>query len=107
MLETLGELPNQIVYGADNVVATAATASAGNLLAVKVTAEQLPKQSFVFDMIDGLASVRVAVPVGQVTAKGNVTYSDTGAAMYDVTITAYPDDSGVNAYKYTDDGITL
>lgn len=107
MLEALGVLPNQLVYGSDNVTATAATVSSGNLLAVKVTSEQLPKQVFVFDMIDGLASVRIAVPVGQITAIGNTTYADNGAAMYDVTVTAYPDASGVNAYKYSNDGMHL
>lgn len=105
MQEALGAVPNQIMYGPDNVTTTAPTATTGTLIAAKVTGEELPHQVFIFDMIDGLATIRVCVPDGQVTAKGDTTYADSGAATYDVTITAYPDANGVNAYKYSDNGV--
>jgi hypothetical protein len=104
MLETLGTAANQLTYGAPNVTTTAATLTLGNATAIKQTGQQLPNQVFVFDMIDGIASVRIAIPNGLVTSLGNVTYSDTGAAMYDVTVTAFPDSTGVKAYKYLNDG---
>lgn len=107
MMEILGATANQIAYGAGNVIATPATATVGNLLATKVTNLVLPKQEFVFDMIDGIASVRLVIPNGQVTALGNITYADNGAAQLDVTVSAYPDASGVNAYKYSNDGVHL
>jgi hypothetical protein len=104
MMEILGAIPNQIMYGAGNVVSSPATISVGNAIAAKVTSQILPNQEFVFDMIDGIATVRIVVPNGKVTAMANVTYADSGAAMFDVTVSAFPDSSGVNAYKYTNDG---
>lgn len=104
MMEILGTIANQIMYGASNVVSTPATVSLGNAVAAKVTSLVLPNQEFVFDMIDGIATVRIVVPNGKVVAMANTTYADSGAAMYDVTVNAFPDASGVNAYKYSNDG---
>lgn len=107
MIEILSANANGIAYGTANVTATAATATVGNLLAVKVKNIVLPRQIFCVDMIDGIASVRVVIPNGQVTTLGKVTYADNGAAMLPVTVTAYPDSFGVNAYKYSNDGVHL
>lgn len=107
LLETLGKNANVLAYGAGNVVATAPTSTVGSLIAAKVTSLSLPKQVLTFDMIDGVASIRIVLPSAQVTAIGNTQYSDGGAALYPLTITAYPDASGVCAYKYMNDGIHI
>lgn len=104
-LETLATGPNQLAWGADNVATTAPTISTGTLVSAKVTSETLPHQAFVFDMIDGLATIRIVVPNGQVTNIADVGYTDSGATIYTLTITAFPDASGVSAYKYMDDGV--
>lgn len=56
--------------------------------------------AWIFDMLDGTNLVRVVVPDGEVTAHGDIIYKDDDAVGYPVTITAYPDATGVNAYEY-------
>jgi hypothetical protein len=59
----------------------------------------------VFEILDGLRTGRVVLPDAQVTARGDVSYVDTDAVSYPVTLTAYPDANGVKAYIYWDDGV--
>lgn len=60
--------------------------------------------AWVLDFIDpSNFHVRVCIPDGQVTANGGVTRNAQGAFEYPVTITAFPDASGVKAYIYVDD----
>lgn len=92
------------VYGIDNVTTTPATAEAGALQSVKLTSETLPHQVFVFEIKDGDARIRIAIPDGQVTAVGEVTYVDDNVVGYAVTVEAFQDADGVNAYKYLTDG---
>jgi len=69
---------------------------------VEVTGDQLGRQSWVIDVIDGDHDIRVVIPEGQVTERGEVTYANGEAISYQVTITAYPDVTGVKAYIYRD-----
>lgn len=93
MIETT-DLTLAAYYGDDNV-------SAGT---VELVAGDLPYKSWVFEIDDVAngAKVRVVVPNGQITARGDVVFKDDTALGYDVTITAYPDNTGVKAYIYTD-----
>lgn len=93
------------VYGAANVTTTAATVSTGTLNAIEINSETLPRQSYVFEVRDGDARIRIYVPEGQITEVGEVTYSDEDVIAYEVTIEAFVDENGNNAYKYVDDGI--
>ena len=93
------------VYGDDNVTTTAPTASTGTLQSIRVNKDTLPKGPWVFDMKDGDAKIRVVVPFGQVTEVGEITYNDSGVIGYPVTLEAFADDSGNQAYKYLDDGV--
>lgn len=104
MIEYLSALVNQEVYGEPNVTATAATADHGNLLAVKVTADQLPHRVRVLEIKDGDARVRIVLPDSQITEVGDITYQDAAIIAYPVTVEAFPDEAGVKAYKYSDDG---
>ena len=45
------------------------------------------------------------MPNGQVTEVGVVTFAATEAVGWNVTMTAYPDANGNNAYIYTNDGV--
>lgn len=104
-IETLAAKVLQTVYGDANVTTTAATASSGTIHAVKVTGEPLPRKSFVLEVKDGLAKIRIVIPDGQITEVGEITYSDEEVIGYAVTIECYPDATGVKAYKYLDNGI--
>lgn len=69
---------------------------------VEVTGDQLGRKSWVIDVVDGEHDIRVVIPEGQVTERGEVTYANGEAISYPLTITAYPDNSGVKAYIYRD-----
>ena len=71
--------------------------AAANGSLVKMTGAQSPHQTFVLDVLDGKKVLRIVIPDGQVTERGEVTYKNGG---YQVTVTAYPDSQGVKAYKH-------
>ena len=104
MIEAARAEVNREVYGEPNVAATVATSAHGNQLAVKVTAEQLPHMVRVIEIKVGDARLRIVLPDSQITEVGDVTYQDASIIAYPVTVEAFPDDSGVKAYKYSDDG---
>jgi hypothetical protein len=104
-IESLNTDVLKTVYGSANVTTTAATASTGTLQAIKINSDVLPHKSYIFEIKDGDAKIRIAVPDGQITEIGETTYSDAAAIAYQVTLECFPDASGVKAYKYTDDGI--
>lgn len=104
-LETLNADVLKAVYGDDNVTTTAATSSSGSLHAVKVNGDVLPHKSFVFEVKDGDARIRICVPDGQITEVGDVTYSDGEVVGYQVTVEAFRDSTtDANALKYLNDG---
>lgn len=103
-LETLNTDVLKAVYGDGNVTKTAATVSTGTLHEVKVNGATLPHKSFVFELKDGDAKIRIYVPDGQITEVGDITYSDSEVIGYQVTVEAFADEVGNKAYKYLDDG---
>ncbi|MET7741980.1 hypothetical protein [Streptomyces sp. NPDC005385] len=106
VIETLNVEALKLVYGASNVTTTAATSTTGTLQSVKLNSDTLPRQSFVFEVKDGDARIRIYVPNGQVTEIGEVTYSDEDVIATEVTVEAYRDSTlGANAIKYIDDNI--
>ena len=74
--------------------------AAANGSLVKMTGAQSPHQTFVLDVLDGKKVLRIVIPDGQVTERGEVTYKNGEAVGYQVTVTAYPDSQGVKAYKH-------
>lgn len=56
--------------------------------------------AWVIDVFDGDEQIRIAIPDGQVTARGDVSYKNDSAIAYEITITCYPDDTAKKAYKY-------
>lgn len=103
-IEALNADALKATYGDSNVVTTAATASTGTLQAVKINSQTLPHKTYVFEIRDGNAKIRICVPDGQITEIGEVTYNDSDVVAYQVTVEAFPDANGNNAYKYSDDG---
>lgn len=105
LYETLNADVLKAVHGEDNVSTTAAGVSTGTLQSVKINKDVLEHRPWIFDMKDGTALVRVVVPDGQVTAVGAITYNDDGVIGYPVTVEAFEDEDGNNAYHYIDDGV--
>jgi hypothetical protein len=104
-LETLNADVLKAVYGEDNVTTTAATVSSGTLHEVQINSATLPHKSYVFEVKDGDAKIRIYVPDGQITEVGDVTYSDSEVIGYQVTVEAFADELGNKAYKFLDNGI--
>lgn len=107
IIETLTGDAAKAVFGTSNVTATAGGPSNGARLAISVKSTPLTKGPWVFEVQDGLVIVRIVVPNGQVIAVDDVTYNDGSVIGYPITIQAFPDASGINVYKYSDDGITV
>lgn len=104
MIEALNADAQKVAFGDTNVTTTAATTTTGTQNSVAVNGDTLPHQCFVFEVKDGDARIRIVVPNGQVTTLGEMTFTDSGVAGYSVTVEAFEDANGNNAYLYTDDG---
>ena len=62
------------------------------------------EQAWVFLMKDGDARIVIAVPDGQITEVGEVTFASNTAVGWQVTLSCYPDTNGNCIYIMTDDG---
>jgi hypothetical protein len=105
-IESLNADVLKTIYGTTNVTTTAATGSTGTLQAIKLTSDVLAHKSYIFEIRDGVAKIRIVIPDGQITEIGETTYSDAAAVAYQVTVECFPDATSGKAYKYTDNGIT-
>lgn len=99
----------QAMYGAANVTVTAATASTGKYTAVKLNSTEPSPLSWIFNVADSTVAdlprkVRIVVPNGQITERGDISLSRNQAIMYPVTLEAYPDATGNSIYVYSTDG---
>ena len=95
-IESLNSAVLEAVYGGANVSGDLTTE-----ISVKSNAQELERTAWVIDMVmtDGYLR-RVVIPNGQVTAVAEVTYNDSTAIGYNVTITAFPDASGDTHHEY-------
>jgi hypothetical protein len=93
-----------LYYGDDNVTETPADATHGLERTVLVNSTELPHKSFVIAVKDGTNTIRIAIPDGQVTDRGDVVYKDDESIAYDLTVECFADDAGNKAYLYLDDG---
>lgn len=105
LYETLNADVLKAIHGSSNVSTTVAISTAGTLQSVKINSATLPKLPWIFDMKDGDAKIRIVTPLGQVTTVGEITYNDGGVIGYPVTVEAFADASGNQAYKYIDNGV--
>jgi hypothetical protein len=62
---------------------------------------QLPHYSAIFDIVDGANHVRFVCPNVANTTPGNEVYAPGSALEHPVSMTAYPDSTGVSIYKHT------
>lgn len=85
------------LYGGSNVE----TDTDGSVKSVKLTDEAHEQRVFVFEHVLSNGRIeRAVLPSAQVTSIGTNTYSSGAALGPEVTVTPYPDASGVKAYKY-------
>lgn len=104
-IEALNPIVLKDVHGDANVAVTAATVSTGTLVATKITSDEAVHKTYLFEIRDGNAKVRVVVPDGQARRNGDTVYSDEAVVAYPMICEAFADDAGVKAYKYSDDGV--
>lgn len=72
---------------------------------VEVDGRVLPRAPWVLDVLDGDTKIRVVIPEGQVTERGDVSMVNGDAMSYPITLTAYPVD-GVKAHLYIADTVS-
>jgi hypothetical protein len=58
-------------------------------------------------MIDGERKLRLVIPDGQITDRGDMTFTRQGAVTIPVTIAASPDATGNTVYIYANDGVLV
>lgn len=81
------------IYGDANVT------EEGQVLTTRINSDVLEHRSWMFEMKDGDNRIRIFVPDGQITARGEVQYVHSGAIIPEVTIEAFPDSNGDKAIK--------
>lgn len=96
LIEAMSDDVLKLVYG-DSKVSGSLVAG----LTVNVGADDLQDHAYVIDMVlrDNTAK-RIVIPIGRVSELGEITYSDSAAVGYDITISAAADSSGYTHYEY-------
>lgn len=84
------------VYGDDNV-----TVDASGDVTVNVIAEDPEEAVWVFELVlrGGIAK-RIVIPDGAITSRDEITYNDSDAVGYGITISAYPDANNSTHKEY-------
>jgi hypothetical protein len=73
----------------------------GEGAAVSESAPQTDIRRWVLHGLDGASrKLRLYLPFGEITDRGDVVWSANGVTVFDWTITAYPDTSGFWVYRY-------
>lgn len=98
LIEVLNIEVLKAVYGSTNVTGTL-TGTSG--LTVKANATEPEEGVWAIDMVMNSNTVkRIVIPNGKISEIGDITYSDSDAVGYEVTITALPDAQGNTHYEY-------
>jgi len=96
----------KLIHGEDNVIIVPAVpGTSSGTVTVKQTSKLPPRKQFVLDMIDATNTIREYIKDGQLTSSGDVVFVHSDVIRYSVTIEAFPDDDGVKAITYMDDGL--
>lgn len=66
----------------------------------KISGAVAPHRSWVFHIDDGAYKIRVVVPDGQVTERGDISFVGGDVIKYPLVIEAFPDATGTKAYWY-------
>ena len=95
LIEALNDDVLTAVFGSSNVV------ESGGAITVKVNSKERSPMSWVVDMVaTGNKLKRIVIPSAKITEIGEITYNDSDAIGYDVTLTATPESAGQTHYEY-------
>lgn len=96
LLEILNTDVLSVVHGSTNV---SGTLSGG--VTVNVNSKELDYNIWVIDMVmKGGVLHRIVLPYAKITEIADITYTDSGASGYQITLTAEPDSNGNTHYEY-------
>lgn len=102
LIETENVDVKKTVYGENNVEVD----GSGNVT-VNVVAEDPVERVWVFELsLRNSKSHRIVIPDGAITSRDTITYNDSDAVAYGITVSAYPDATGKTHVEYTE-GTTL
>ena len=86
----------KVIYGSANVSGTL-----GSGITVNAKAEEMGAHAWVADMIlRNNVAKRIVIPNGVISEVGEISYTDSDATGYEITVTAMPNSSGVTHYEY-------
>ena len=86
------------VYGDSNV-----TEDGNGNVTINIVAENPQEKVWIFDMsLRGGKPKRIVVPDGAITARDAITYNDSDAIAYGITVSAYPDSTQKTHIEYMD-----
>ncbi len=95
LIESLNPEVLKTVHGDENV---SGTLNEG--IRVAVNGKEQPPYTWVIDMVLRNAVKRLVIPCGTITEVGEVTYSDSDAIGYAITLSAARDNEGNTHYEY-------
>jgi len=96
LIESENEDVLKSVYG-DNYV----TVDGSGNIKVEIVAADPQEKVWVFDLaLRGNRAKRIVIPDGAVTSRGAITYNDSDAIGYEITVSAYPDSTGKTHIEY-------
>ncbi|ALY08926.1 major tail protein [Arthrobacter phage Savage2526] len=91
--------------GSAAAVPTVNTTGNGLMHKVQLNGADMPVNTWVFRIKDGPRKIQIVVPLGQVTERGEISFTQKDAVQLPVKLTTYPDALGNNVYIYTDTGV--
>lgn len=98
LIETKNVDVLKAVYGDSNV-----SVDADDNVTVDVIAEDPEEAVWVFELaLRGGIARRIVIPDGAITSRDEITYNDSDAVGYGITISAYPDASAKTHVEYTE-----
>ena len=95
LIEVLNVEVLKTVYGDDNV-----TGDLDAGIVVKANSKEAEECSWIIEMMLKGAYKRIVIPSAKLSAMDEVTYNDSSAVGYNITITATPDKDGQTHYEY-------
>ena len=96
LIEALNLEVLKAVYGSGNITGALATG-----VTVEACADEPAEGVWAIDMVLNSNTVkRITIPHGKISEVGDITYSDSDAIGYEITIQALPDSSGNTHYEY-------